>query len=200
MDYLPQLFENNRRWARAQVAADPEFFGRLCDIQQPEHLWIGCSDSRVPANQIIGLKPGEVFVHRNVANLVYPEDPNCGAVVQFAVDTLRVQHIIVCGHYGCGGVLAALRGGALPAPLGDWLARARAVRDAHRGTLAELPDEAARWHRLCELNVLAQVEAVAALPVVRAAWERGQTLDVHGWIYDLHDGLLHDLGVTVGSA
>ncbi|HEX6884350.1 MAG TPA: carbonic anhydrase [Planctomycetota bacterium] len=199
MDYLPQLFENNRRWATAQVAADPEFFGRLCGIQQPEHLWIGCSDSRVPANQIIGLKPGEVFVHRNVANLVYPEDPNCGAVVQFAVDTLRVQHIIVCGHYGCGGVLAALRGGALPPPLGEWLTRARAVRDAHRGTLAELPDEEARWHRLCELNVLAQVEAVAALPVVRAAWERGQSLDVHGWIYDLHDGLLHDLGVTVGS-
>jgi len=194
---LARLFENNRRWAEARVADDPAFFDRLCAIQRPDYLWIGCSDSRVPANQIVGLPPGELFVHRNVANIVHPEDANALAVLQYAVETLGVGHIIVCGHYGCGGVQAAF-GPPVPEPLESWLAPIRATVTEHAEELGALDDHA-RWYRLCELNVLSQVRAVTGLPVVRRAWERDQALAVHGWIYDLHDGLLHDLGTTVDA-
>ena len=196
MDHLPHLFEHNRRWAAEKLKKDPHFFERLCEIQTPDHLWIGCADSRVPANQIVGLKPGELFVHRNVANVVPPADVNCVSVIQYAVDVLKIKHIIVTGHYACGGVLAALRPDPLPQPLDTWIAHVRQVRDRHREELEALTEERDRWYRLCELNVLSQVLHVASLPLVRAAWDRGQPLDVHGWIYDLHDGLLRDLGVT----
>ena len=200
MDHLPQLFEHNRRWAAEKLKKDPEFFERLCGIQTPDFLWIGCADSRVPANQIVGLKPGELFVHRNVANVVPPHDVNCVSVIQYAVDVLRIKHIIVTGHYACGGVQAALNPTALPQPLDTWIDHVRAVRDLHRAELDRLEHDRDRWYRLCELNVQEQVRHVAALPTVKDAWARGQTLDVHGWIYDLHDGLLKDLGVTVGNS
>ena len=199
MDPLPQLFEHNRRWAAEKLTKDPLFFERLCEIQTPDHLWIGCADSRVPANQIVGLKPGELFVHRNVANVVPPGDVNCVSVIQYAVDVLKIKHIIVTGHYACGGVLAALRPDPLPQPLDTWIAHVRAVRDQNHDHLATLTHERDRWYRLCELNVMAQVRHVTELPTVRDAWARGQPLDVHGWIYDLHDGLLKDLGVTVSN-
>ena len=199
MDRFPKLFAHNRSWAAARLREDPEYFERLCAIQTPDHLWIGCADSRVPANQIVGLAPGELFVHRNVANVVPPDDANCVSVIQYAVDVLRIKHIMITGHYSCGGVLAALRSDPLPQPLDAWIDHVRAVRDRHREELDALTEERDRWYRLCELNVLAQVLSVAALPTVRAAWDRGQSLDVHGWIYDLHDGLLRDLGVTVGG-
>ncbi len=198
MRFLPQLFAGNRAWAERHVRDDPTFFQRLCDIQRPDHLWIGCADSRVPANEIVGLAPGELFVHRNVANVVAPDDPNCLSVVQYAVDVLQVKHIIVCGHYGCGGVQAAF-GPPVPKPLEDWLAHIRAVRDDHAAELSGLPDDQARWHRLCELNVIAQVRIVSGLPTVRNAWARGQSLVLHGWIYDLHDGLLRDLDCSMSA-
>ena len=196
MDSLPRLFENNRTWARKQVANDPEFFERLCALQKPEFLWIGCADSRVPANQIVGLAPGEMFVHRNVANVVAPNDTNCLSVVQYAVDVLGVRHIIVCGHYGCGGVQAAF-GPPMELPLESWLQHVRSVRRAHADELKALADETARARRLCELNVVAQVRSLCRVPTVSDAWARGQRLDIHGWVYDLHDGLLRDLRVTV---
>ena len=196
MKFLPRLFESNRKWAAERVAEDPKFFERLCDLQSPDHLWIGCADSRVPANQIVGLAPGEMFVHRNVANVVAPNDTNCLSVVQYAVDVLRIKHIIVCGHYGCGGVRAAF-GPPLELPLESWLQHVRAVRRAHEDELKSLTGDAARERRLCELNVIAQVRAVSRIGTVIDAWDRGQTLAVHGWVYDLHDGLLRDLGVSV---
>ena len=195
MRFLPRLFENNRSWASARIAADPDFFERLCGLQAPEHLWIGCADSRVPANEIVGLAPGELFVHRNIANVVAPDDSNCLSVLQYAVDVLKIKHIIVCGHYGCGGVQAAF-GPPLELPLESWLQHIRAVRRAHERELESLPDDASRLRRLCELNVRAQVRAVCRVPTVADAWERGQSLAVHGWVYDLHDGLLRDLGVS----
>ena len=195
MDRCNDLIEYNQQWAADRVAEDPEFFERLCAIQEPEFLWIGCSDSRVPANQITGLEPGEVFVHRNIANVVPREDVNSASVIQFAVDTLKVQHIIVCGHYGCGGVKAAL-GPALEDPLEFWVEHLRRIRDKNSDELDALPDEDSRWRRLCELNVLTQAENLARLRVVRAAWQRGQPLAIHSWIYDLHDGLLKDLGFS----
>ncbi|MFI5210096.1 MAG: carbonic anhydrase [Gemmatimonadales bacterium] len=193
---LARLFANNRAWSDAHKREDPEFFERLCAIQAPEYLWIGCADSRVPANEIVGLAPGELFVHRNVANVVAPDDPNAQSVIQYAVDTLRVRHIIVTGHYGCGGVLAAM-GPAMQAPLESWLERVRGVAREHAGELAELGARDDRWRRLCELNVVAQVRAVCSSATVGAAWKRRQPLVVHGWIYDLHDGLLRDLGVSM---
>lgn len=199
VDRFPDLFEYNRRWAAERLSEDPEFFDRLWAIQTPDLLWIGCADSRVPANQIVGLAPGELFVHRNVANVVPPDDINCVSVIQYAVEVLKIKHIIITGHYACGGVLAALRSDPLPQPLDTWIDHVREVRDAHQEELDALGEERDRWYRLCELNVLAQVAHVAELPTVRAAWDRGQALDVHGWIYDLHDGLLRDLGVTVGN-
>ncbi|MDT3737365.1 MAG: carbonate dehydratase [Denitratisoma sp.] len=195
MNTLKHLFENNRAWAERISAEDPAFFDKLSHLQSPEYLWIGCSDSRVPANQITGLAPGEVFVHRNVANVVVHTDLNCLSVMQFAVDVLKVKHIIVCGHYGCGGVRAALFGDRLGL-IDNWLRHIQDVRDRHAGLLSRLADEAAA-DRLCELNVIEQVANVAQTTIVRDAWERGQQLAVHGWIYGLSDGRLRDLGMTV---
>ena len=195
MDSLLHLFENNRAWAERITAEDPAFFDKLSRLQAPEYLWIGCSDSRVPANQITGLAPGEVFVHRNVANVVAHTDLNCLSVMQFAVDVLRVKHIIVCGHYGCGGVRAALFGTRLGL-IDNWLRHIQDVRDRHAALLSPLAGEAAA-DRLCELNVIEQVANVAQTTIVRDAWERGQPLAVHGWIYGLDDGRLRDLGMTV---
>ncbi len=196
MRTLPQLFANNRAWADNLRQRDPEFFLRLSRQQSPAHLWIGCSDSRVPANQIVGLLPGELFVHRNIANVVVHTDLNCLSVMQFAVEVLKVRHIIVCGHYGCGGVGAALRGERLG--LADnWLRHVQDVRDKHQSRLAGLADPAAAHDRLCELNVIEQVANVCSTTIARDAWERGQELSVHGWIYSLRDGLLRDLKTTV---
>jgi len=199
MRLLPQLFANNQAWATQQTRRDPHFFERLCAIQAPEYLWIGCADSRVPANEIVGLAPGELFVHRNVGNIVSPDDRNCLSVVQYAVDVLRISHIIVCGHYRCGGIQAAF-GPPTTEPLEGWIAQVRAVREQHADELASLSDDVARWQRLCELNVVAQAHSLSRLPTIVRAWERGQQLAIHGWIYDLRDGLLRDLEISVGTA
>jgi carbonic anhydrase len=196
MPGLTDLLANNRQWAEQQTRRDPDFFERLCGIQAPDYLWIGCADSRVPANEIVGLAPGELFVHRNVANVVSPGDTNCVAVVQYAVEVLSVRHIIVCGHYGCGGVEAALAG-SLSGAIDRWLQHVRDVRSANAFELDRLADTAARWRRLCELNVAAQVQSVSQIPAVREAWFRRRELAIHGWIYDLHDGLLRDLKVSI---
>jgi carbonic anhydrase len=193
---IERLLANNQRWASRVDAADPDYFNRLSAQQTPEYLWIGCADSRVPANQVIDLDPGEVFVHRNVANLVVASDLNVLSVLEYAVAALRVRHVIVCGHYGCGGVTAALRGGAQLDLTDHWLQPLRRLHAAYRRELAELPDERARIDRLCELNVMAQVDNVAATPIVQSAWRRGQELAVHGLIYGLADGRLRDLGHT----
>jgi len=191
-DDLSHLFANNRAWVRQITREDPGFFERLRNQQRPEILWIGCSDSRVPANQITGLLPGDVFVHRNVANLVVHTDLNCLSVVQFAVDVLKVRHIIVCGHYGCGGVLAALTDQRLGL-VDNWLRHLTDVRINNANQLDALADADARWRRLCELNVLAQVDNLASTTVIMDAWQRGEQLRLHGWIYDVADGLLHNL-------
>ena len=192
---LDQLKSNNRAWAARKVAADPGFFQRLEGQQAPEYLWIGCSDSRVPANEIVDLDPGELFVHRNVANLAPPQDANYLSVLQFAVDVLKVKHIMVVGHYGCGGVRAAVDG--LRRGLVDhWLHPIREIQHEHRAELDLIPDERARLDRLCELNVVRQVRNVASDVFVQDAWARGQEISVHGWVYSLHDGLVNDLGVT----
>jgi len=194
---LPDLLANNRAWADQRTREDPEFFARLSAIHAPRFLWIGCADSRVPANEIVGLRPGELFVHRNVANVVALDDPNCTAVLQYAVEVLRIEHVIVCGHYGCGGVEAAL-GATLHGPLERWVQHVRDVHTAHADALSRLPEDA-RARRLTELNVIAQAKAVCQVAAVREAWHRGQALAVHGWIYDLRDGLLHDLDVSVAG-
>jgi len=195
MRTLGHLFANNRTWSSRMRAQDPQFFAELTRQQRPDYLWIGCSDSRVPANEIVDLLPGELFVHRNVANVVVHTDLNCLSVMQFAIDMLKVRHVIVCGHYGCSGVQAALRGDRLG--LSDnWLRHIQDVRDKHRAHLSQLSD-AARAERLCELNVIEQVRHVCETTIVRDAWDRRQELCVHGWVYGLHDGLLRDLGVTV---
>ena len=196
MRILSRLFANNRAWAADMTRQDPDFFRRLCGQQAPQYLWIGCSDSRVPANQIVGLLPGEMFVHRNVANVVVHADLNCLSALQFAVDVLRVGHVIVCGHYGCGGVLAALRDDKLGL-IDNWLRHVQDVRRKHQVLLDALPGESERHNRLCELNVMEQVANVCQTTVVRGAWDRGQAVAVHGWIYDLRDGLLRDLGMCV---
>lgn len=196
---LRELFRNNRRWASRMEHEHPGFFGQLAAQQAPELLWIGCSDSRVPANQIVDLLPGEVFVHRNIANVVDHDDPNCLAVIQYAVGELRVKHIMVVGHYRCGGVRAALepyRGGLVD----DWLAPIRALHQRHRAFFDTCPGETARWDKLCELNVLEQARSVSQATMVREAWARGQSLAVHGWIYSVADGYLRDLEVTVANA
>jgi carbonic anhydrase len=191
---LPHLFERNRAWAAARVASDPHFFDRLCDIQNPDYLWIGCSDSRVPANEIVGLAPGELFVHRNVANLVQLGDSNCLAVVQYAIETLGVRHIIVCGHYGCGGVLAALeRSEQSTGHIERWLAPLRHLANTRGSELSAIEDRGARWRRLCEINVVEQVQRLLSTDVLIEANARGITVGVHGWIYDLRDGLLRDI-------
>lgn len=196
---LDNLFVNNRAWAESMTARDPEFFSRLATQQQPKYLWIGCADSRVPANEIVGLPPGGVFVHRNIANVVVHTDLNCLSVIQYAVDVLRVEHIIVTGHYGCGGVRAALEGGN-NGLIDNWLRHIQDVADVNAAELDRLASEDERAHRLCELNVLAQVQNVARTTAVRDAWEQGQEIAVHGWIYDLRDGHLRDLGTTLTNS
>jgi carbonic anhydrase len=191
---LEELFERNRAWASAMVARDPAFFSELARRQTPAYLWIGCSDSRVPANQILDLRPGEVFVHRNVANVVIHTDLNCLSVLQYAVDVLRVHHVIVCGHYGCGGVAAALDGGR-HGLVDNWLRHVADVAETHDAELAALGDEE-RLARLCELNVVEQVANVCGTTIVGDAWARGDDLTVHGLVYDLEDGLLRDLAVS----
>jgi len=195
---LDDLKANNRAWAARMVSADADYFRRLERQQAPEYLWIGCSDSRVPATQIVDLDPGRIFVHRNVANLAPPQDANYLSVLQFAVDILRVRHILVVGHYGCGGVAAAVDGNRRGL-VDHWLHPIREVRDHHRHALDAIPDAQARMDRLCELNVKRQVTNVATDVFVQEAWGRGQALHVHGWIYSLASGLVTDLNVTVGS-
>lgn len=189
------LFENNRRWAASMERDDPGFFGRLAAQQQPKFLWIGCSDSRVPANQITGLAPGEVFVHRNVANVVSATDLNCMSVVDFAIRQLKVRHVIICGHYGCAGVKAASEEGSIGVT-DSWLSGVRDLWDEHQADLAHLAPED-QQARLCEFNVREQVRVLSRTTVLRQAWKRGQAVDIHGWVYGIGDGLLRDLGATV---
>lgn len=196
MRFLSDLLANNRAWASRMKAREPDFFERLSAQQAPQYLWIGCSDSRVPANQIVGLLPGQLFVHRNVANVVAHADLNCLSVLQYAVDVLGIRHVIVCGHYGCGGVQAAVRNDKLGLT-DNWLRHVQDVQQKHRVLLAELQDESGRMDRMCELNVIEQVVNVSQTTIVQDAWARGQALAVHGWIYGLQDGLLRDLGMSV---
>jgi carbonic anhydrase len=196
MRTLSHLFASNRAWSLRIREQDPEFFLKLSRQQAPQYLWVGCSDSRVPANQIVGLLPGELFVHRNVANVVVHTDLNCLSVMQFAVDILRVQHVIVCGHCGCGGVRAVLCQERLGL-VDNWLRHVQDVRQKHENGLLDLPELTQRLDRLCELNVIEQVANVCHTSIVRDAWQRGQSLAVHGWIYGLRDGLLRDLDTTV---
>jgi carbonic anhydrase len=195
MTGVEHLFENNRRWVAEITSRDPDFFRRLARQQAPKYLWIGCADSRVPANEIVGLLPGELFVHRNISNVVALDDPNCMSVIQFAVDVLGVEHIIVCGHFGCGGVEAALHDRRLG--LSDqWLKYVRAVRDKYRQDLESIEPDL-RLNRLCELNVKEQVMHVSLTSILRSAWARDQKVSIHGWIYAVGNGLLRDLGITV---
>ena len=196
MRVLPELIENNRRWAKGVTEQDPEFFENLAKKQTPEFLWIGCADSRVPANQIVGLAPGEVFVHRNIANVVVHSDFNCLSVIEFAVAMLKVKHIIVCGHYGCGGVKAASENHHLGL-IDNWLRHIRDVRQKHEGALRAVANDDQRLDRLCELNVVEQANNVCRTTIVQEAWEKGQSLAVHGWIYRIQDGLLRDMNVTI---
>ena len=196
MKTLKRIFENNRAWAEEIRAREPEFFRALARQQSPEYLWIGCSDSRVPATQLAGLSPGEMFVHRNVANLVVHTDLNCLSVMQYAVEVLRVRHVIVCGHYGCGGVQAALDGASFGL-IDNWLRHVQDVIGKHAAALEGAGEASARLKLLCELNVVEQVWNVCRTTVVQSAWERGQELSVHGWVYGLDDGLLRDLDVCV---
>ena len=196
MNSIQNLFEKNRDWSERIIAEDPQFFERLAKLQSPEYLWIGCSDSRVPANQITGLLPGEVFVHRNIANQVVHSDLNCLSVLQFAVDVLRVKHILVVGHYGCGGVRAAhdnLHLGLVD----NWLRNIQDIKQKHAATLAAITDDPLRVDRLCELNVIEQVLNVCHTTVLQEAWSRGQGVTVHGWIFGLTDGIIRDLKVSI---
>jgi carbonic anhydrase len=194
MRSLTNLIESNRAWAEKIKSQEPDFFKKLSEQQSPAYLWIGCSDSRVPANQIVALSPGELFVHRNVANLVVHTDLNCLSAMQYAVEVLKVKHIIVCGHYGCGGVQAALHNYKLGL-IDNWLRHVQDVREKHSALLARAGDDAERLDRLCELNVIEQVLNVCQTTIVQNAWGRGQGLAVHGWIYGLNDGLLRDLNI-----
>jgi carbonic anhydrase len=199
MHTLPRLFTNNRDWARRITERDPDFFESLVAQQSPRYLWIGCSDSRVPANEIVGLLPGELFVHRNVANVVAHTDLNCLSVLQYAVDVLRVEHVIVCGHYGCGGVRAAYARTSLGL-IDNWLRHVQDVHERHAGLVGLAADEEARIERLCELNVVEQARHVCQTTIVQDAWRRAQPVTVHGWVYDLRDGLLRDLHCTASGA
>lgn len=198
MRSIDELFSNNRAWAHSVKTSDPGFFEKLANQQSPEYLWIGCSDSRVPANQIVGLLPGEVFVHRNVANMVVHTDFNCLTVLQYAVDVLRVKHVLVVGHYNCGGVRAAFenRDNGL---IDNWLRNIKDVQQRHRRRIAALDNDEERVNLLCELNVISQVSNVCHTTIVQNAWARGQPLSVHGWVYSLQDGLIQDLKCTVTS-
>ncbi len=196
--HLNNLFDNNRRWAEQTEASRPGFFTRLQQQQSPQYLWIGCADSRVPANEIVGLLPGELFVHRNVANVVVHSDLNCLSVIEFAIDLLKVSHVIVVGHYGCSGVRAAMLGTRVGIA-DNWLRHVQDVRNRHQSWLDRLPDDERRHQALCELNVLEQALNVCQTTVVQDAWSRGQEIVVHGWVYGLHDGLLQDIRMTVAS-
>jgi carbonic anhydrase len=191
---IQNLFNNNRAWAKRRTQQDPNYFQRLSSLQAPKYMWIGCSDSRVPANEIVGLEPGEMFVHRNVGNVVVHTDFNCLSVIQFAVEVLKVEHIIVCGHYGCGGIRTALQPGQAGL-IDNWLRHIKDVYQTNNSVLDAIPDETARLDKLCELNVAQQVANVCHTTIVQNAWHRGQFLNVHGWIYKLTDGLLQDLNV-----
>lgn len=199
MTELTRLFENNRRWARTLLEADPTYFQRLAVQQTPMYLWIGCSDSRVPANQILGLPPGDVFVHRNVANLVINTDMNCLSVLQFAIEVLKIQHIIICGHYGCGGINAACESKSLGL-IDNWLRHIKDIYSRHRKELDGIDDPVARRNRLSELNVVEQVKNICHTTIVQDAWSNGHALAVHGLIYSLSDGLLQDLAVRITDA
>lgn len=199
MKDLKRLLDQNRAWAGRIKASDPKFFQTLAKQQSPTYLWIGCSDSRVPATQLVGMVPGEMFVHRNVANVVVHTDFNCLSVMQYAVDVLKVNHIIVCGHHGCGGVKAAMDNVQFGL-IDNWLRHVQDVMHAHNDVLAGIEDETQRLDRLCELNVIEQVANVSRTTIVQNAWQRGQELVVHGWIYGLQDGLLRDLGVSIDTA
>ncbi len=198
MTHLNGLLENNRQWSERVHAEDPTFFQRLSKQQAPKYLWIGCSDSRVPANQVVDVAPGEVFVHRNIANVVVHTDLNCLSVIQFAVDVLKVEHILVVGHYGCGGVHAGLNQSRLG--LADnWIRHVTDVRDKHADFIESLRDQELRHDRLCDLNALEQVTNVCTTTIVQDAWARGQKLVVHGWVYSLKDGIVHDIGLNIDS-
>ena len=195
---LLELFAQNRAWARDITSREPEFFLKLSAQQTPRYLWIGCSDSRVPANEIVGLAPGELFVHRNVANVVVHTDLNCLSVLQFAIDVLRVSHVIVCGHYGCGGIQAAYRRSSLGL-IDNWLRHVQDVHDRHADLIGRETADEHGMDRLCELNVIEQARNVCQTTIVRDAWTRGQELSVHSWIYSLRDGLLRDLGFLAST-
>ena len=199
MDDLNELLEKNRQWAEEIKASDPQFFNSLAQQQTPRYLWIGCSDSRVPATQLVGLKPGDMFVHRNVANVVVHTDFNCLSVLQFAVDVLNVSHVIVCGHYGCGGVKAAMDNLQLGL-IDNWLRHVQDVMHNHNEELDTIVDDGRRLDRLCELNVSDQVLNVSKTTIVQNAWNRGQELSIHGWIYGISDGLLRNLNISIGHS
>lgn len=198
MKTLPELFKNNREWAQRIKERDNQFFERLAENQSPEFLWIGCSDSRVPPTTLVGLSSGDLFVHRNVANLVVHTDLNCLSVLQYAIEVLQVKHIIVCGHYGCGGVNAALHNLKLGL-IDNWLRHVQDVMEKHESLLEKIEDAETRLNKLCELNVIEQVVNVCQTTIVQSAWGRGQSLAVHGWVYGLQDGLLRDLSLCVTS-
>lgn len=198
MKTLQHLFDNNAAWAEKIKVSDPKFFDRLSEQQTPDYLWIGCSDSRVPATQIINLPPGEVFVHRNIANVVVHNDTNCLSVIQFAVEVLKVKHIIVCGHYGCGGVKAAVEDQD-HGLINEWLAHIKEVKQKHLAELTELSAEQ-KNNRMCELNVIEQVKHVSETAAVQHAWKNGNAVSIHGWIYDISDGILHDLETTLPAS
>jgi len=198
MRILENLFENNRKWAEKIKKSDPDFFARLSRQQKPEYLWIGCSDSRVSSNQIVDLMPGEIFVHRNIANVVIHTDLNCLSVIQYAVEVLKIKHIIVCGHYGCGGIKAALGKKAIGL-IDTWLQHIKDVYRYHQEKLDTIADETEKLNRLCELNVIEQVANVSSTSIVQKAWESGQELSVHGWIYSIEDGIINDLNVCVAG-
>ena len=193
---MRELLNNNRRWADSMVERDPEFFQRLANQASPEYLWIGCSDSRVPANELLGLLPGDVFVHRNIANVVVHSDLNCLSVLQFAIEVLKVKHVIIVGHYGCKGVHAALTG-ARVGLVDNWLRHVGDVSQKHERYLGTVLDERVRSEKLVELNVVEQVVNVSSTTILRDAWDRGQPVTVHGWVYGINDGHLHDLGMTI---
>ncbi len=199
MKDLKRLLDQNRAWAEAITASDPDFFQTLAKQQSPKFLWIGCADSRVPSTQLVDVAPGEMFVHRNVANVVVHTDFNCLSVMQYAVDVLKVDHIIVCGHHGCGGVMAAMKNDQMGL-IDNWLRHVQDVFREHEQALMHIDDESKRVNRLCELNVIAQVVNVARTTIVQSAWQRGQELVVHGWIYGLENGLLRDLGISIDNA
>ena len=196
---LRGLLENNRKWAESEVERDPDFFNRLAQQASPEYLWIGCSDSRVPANELLGLAPGDVFVHRNIANVVVHSDLNCLSVLQFAIEVLKVKHVIIVGHYGCKGVHAAMTGTRFGL-VDNWLRHVQDVHQKHERYMGDVLPSKQRSERLCELNVVEQVSNVCQTTIVQDAWDRGQELTVHGWVYGLKDGKLHDLGMTVTAA